>query len=175
MYYLTVGYPLGSDIVENRLVFQVSLKKQTVQLIPLEYRIWGRFLLGAYGEEVEKSLPEADLRGFSPTMNKLIQTGLLASFPDGDYAQMKPLKFMRQGIGEGLDLQTNAYSVMFRGKVELSPLEYDVWREADGEISYREIERRVILKRRIPAFEAETSVFGLCRRGLLLAVNREER
>ncbi len=108
-------------------------------------------------------------------MNKLIQTGLLASFPDGDYAQMKPLKFMRQGIGEGLDLQTNAYSVMFRGKVELSPLEYDVWREADGEISYREIERRVILKRRIPAFEAEKSVFGLCRRGLLLAVNREER
>ena len=52
MYYLTVGYPLGSDIVENRLVFQVSLRKQTVQLIPLEYRIWGRFLLGAYGEEV---------------------------------------------------------------------------------------------------------------------------
>ena len=55
MYYLTVGYPLGSDIVENRLVFQVSLRKQAVQLIPLEYRIWGRFLLGAYGEEVEKA------------------------------------------------------------------------------------------------------------------------
>lgn len=175
MYYLTVGYPLGADIVENRQVFQVSLRNRAVSLIPLEYRIWGRYLLGAYEEEVEKSLPEADLRGFAPTMNKLIQTGLLAGFPDGDYTNMRPLKFLRQGIGEGLDLQTNSYQVVFRGRIALPPLEYDVWREADGENSYREIERRVILKRRNPRFEVERAVFSLCRQGLLLAVNREER
>lgn len=174
IYYLTTGYPLGAEIIEDRQVFQISFHSRIINLIPLEYRIWSKFLLGAYENDVRKTLTAADLNGFAPTMNKLIQTGLLAVFPDGNFSGMRILKFSRQGIGMGIDFQLNAHYVMFREKLKLSALEYDVWKEADGVITYAEVERRVVLKYQIPVFEVQKTVIGLCRRGLLLAVNREE-
>lgn len=175
MYYLTVGYPLGAEIVENRMVSQVSFQSVVVNLIPLEYRIWSKFLLGAYETDVKKTLSEADLNGFAPTMNKLLQTGLLAGFPDGDFSGMRELIFLRQGIGTGLDLQSNVHCVVFRGKIELSVLEYDVWKSADGMVQYAELEKKVGLKHQLSCAEVQKTVIELCRRGLLLAVNREER
>lgn len=174
MYYLTAGYPLGAEIVGDRQVYQVSFQSKTVNLIPLEYRIWCKFLLGAYEKDVQKTLPEADLNGYAPTMSKLLQTGLLIALPDGDFSGMRALKFLRQGIGVGLDFQVNARCVVFREKIQLTALEYDVWKEADGIVTYGEIERRVILKYQLPAFEVQRTAIGLCRRGLILAVNRKE-
>lgn len=175
MYYLTVGYPLGAEIIDNRMVSQVSFQSAAVNLIPLEYRIWSKFLLGAYENDVKKTLSEADRNGFAPTMNKLLQTGLLIGFPDGDFSGMRELRFLRQGIGAGLDLQLNVHRVVFRGKAELSALEYDVWKEADGILPFAEQERRVALKHACSGFEVKETAVRLCRRGLLLAVNREER
>ena len=175
MYYLTVGYPLGAEIIEDRMVSQVSFQSRVVRLIPLEYRIWSKFLLGAYENDVKNTLSKEDLNGYAPTMNKLIQTGLLAALSDGDFSGMETLIFLRQGIGSGIDLQLNAYCVTFRGKIQLSALEYDVWKEADGVITYDELERRVVSKYQLPYFEVRKTAAGLCRRGLLLAVNREER
>ena len=56
MYYLTVGYPLGAEIIEDRMVSQVSFQSRIVRLIPLEYRIWSKFLLGAYENDVKNTL-----------------------------------------------------------------------------------------------------------------------
>ena len=74
MYYLTVGYPLGAEIIEDRMVSQVSFQSRIVRLIPLEYRIWSKFLLGAYENDVKNTLSKEDLNGYAPTMNKLILT-----------------------------------------------------------------------------------------------------
>lgn len=175
MYYLTIGYPLGAEIIEERQVYQISFKSGTVSLIPLEYRIWSRFLLGAYAQDVERTLSEQDRMGFEPTMNKLLQAGILLALPEGNFSGIRDLKFLRQGMGVGLDFQVNAYCVVFREKIQLSPIDYHVWKEADGEISYGEVERRILLKYQIPAFQIQKTVIGLCRRGLLLAVNRKDR
>ena len=175
MYCLTVGYPLGAEIIDNRQVFQVSLNSRTIRLLPVEYRIWSRFLLGAYDNDVFKTLSEQDRNGFVPTMNKLVQVGLLAVLQDDNYSEMPMLKFLRQGIGIGFEFETNTYNVMFREKVQLTSLEYAVWKEADGLLSYREIERRIVLKYQCPVLEVQNTLVRLCRRGLVISVNKEER
>ena len=173
MYYLTIGYPLGAEIVEGRQTYGVSLKSRTVRLIPLEYRIWSKFLLGAYEDDVKKTLSDQDRTGLVPTMNKLLQTGMLIAFPDGEFSGMRELIFLRQGMGIGLDMRVKAYCVEFRGKIQLSEIEYDVWKKADGEITYGELERRMLLKHQNSVFEIQGIVIGLCRRGLLLSINKE--
>ncbi len=170
MYYLTIGYPLGSEIINKRQVYQVSLNSKTIRLLPIEYRIWSRFLLGADDEEVVCTLSEQNQYGFVPTINKLLHVGMLQPISD-----LKEVKFMRQGIGIGFEHSANKYEVLFCNKLALSMLEYAIWKEADGLITYSEIVRRITIKYGYLIDEIEKTLINLCRRGLVIAINKEER
>ena len=173
MYYLTIGYPLGAEIIDNRQIYQISLNSKTIRLLPIEYRIWSRFLLGAQDEEVERTLSEQDQYGFAPTMNKLLQAGMLHPL-SGDFSEMKDLIFLRQGIGAGLDFETNTYNIVFCNIIQLNFLEYSIWKEANGVIAFEELERRLILKYKYSVENIRNTVVGLCRRGILISINRIE-
>lgn len=173
MYCLTVGYPLGSEIIENRLMYQVSINNHTLRLLPIEYRIWSRFLLGADEKEVEKTLSEQDQDGFIPTINKLFHVGMLQRLST-DFSEMKKLIFLRQGIGVGQDLEQNVYHIVFRDTIPLDYCEYAVWKEANGSISFGELEKRLILRYKFTVEEVRNTTLKLCRKGILITVNREE-
>lgn len=173
VYCLTVGYPLGLEIIENRLMYQVSINNRTIRLLPIEYRIWSRFLLGADEKEVEKTLSEQDHDGFIPTINKLFHVGLLQRL-SADFSEMKKLIFFRQGIGIGQDLEQKVYHIVFRDTISLDYCEYAVWKEANGSISFGELEQRLILKYKFTVEEIRNTTLKLCRKGILITVNREE-
>lgn len=168
MYYLTIGYPLGSEIIDKRQVYQVSLNSKTIRLLPIEYRIWSRFLLGADDEEVASTLSEQDQYGFVPTINKLLHVGMLQPISD-----LRKVQFMRQGIGVGFDHKAKVYEVLFCDKLKLSKMEYAVWKEADGLLPYTVIARRINIKYGYSIDEIEKTIITLCRRGLVIAINRE--
>lgn len=175
MYYLTVGYPLGMDIFEERQVYQISLRSTIINLIPLEHRIWSRFLLGAYENDVKKTLSEVDQKCFDITMKKLLHINMLVAVGEEQCSGLRGVKFLRQGIGVGVDLEKNIYEVLFREKIELTSLEYSVWKEADGNLTYENLEQKVASKCRKSFSEIQKTVIELCRRGMILAVNYEER
>lgn len=169
MYYLTIGYPLGSEIINNRQVYQVSLNSRIFRLLPIEYRIWSRFLLGADDTEVESTLSEQDQYGFVPTLNKLLHAGLLQPI-----SNLRKLKFMRQGIGVGFNPETKVFEIIFGDKLILSANEYAIWKEADGVITYNEIARRINIKLGYSIDEIRKILINLCRKGLVIAINQEK-
>jgi len=173
MYCLTIGYPLGSEIVNNRQICQVSVNSRIMQLQPMEYHIWGSFLLGAYIEDVEKTLSGQELLVLAPTINKLVENGMLIGFPDHDFSEMKSLIFMRLGVGDGFNSTTGTYRVLFKDHVSLNAFEYDVWRQADGSLTYKEIEQRMTYKYNNHVSKVKETIFRLCRMGLLIAINRK--
>jgi hypothetical protein len=135
--------------------------------------IWGRFLLGAYVDDVENTLTEQEQPYLAPIIQKLVQNGLLIGFPEGDFAEMNSLIFMRQGIGIGCDGDSSEYQIMFKDAVSVNAFSYDVWRQADGCLTYAEIEQRMVYKYKCQPVKIQETIFKLWRKGLLLALNRK--
>ena len=171
MYYLTTGYPLGTKIEEGRLIYRVSLNGRYYPLIPVERRIWEAFLLGAYEEEVIGRLSEADRSAYQVTMQKFCQqTGLLQQLDEPAFTRLGELLFLRQGIGEGLDIEDGTYKILFRQQVTVTESEYEIWCMADGSTPCRVMEQR-LSGGKVTSFRE--TVIRMCRKGLLIASGRE--
>lgn len=174
MYYLTVGYPIGTKIEENRQIFQVSIKGEFKKLTPLEFRVWKMFLLGGYKEEIQKNMQGVAADLFFNTVMKLVLTGLLEELNDSDFKDLGKLKFMRQGIGLGLNFDDNQYYVLFRDELPISKLEYEVWSLMDGSMPFADIEKKVMEQERASNLLVRAACLKLCNKGLTLALNRDE-
>lgn len=174
MYYLTVGYPIGTKVEDNRQIFQVSLRGELKKLTPIEFRVWKMFLLGGYKEEIQKNMPGVAEDLFFNTVMKLVLQGLLEELNDSDFKDLGKLKFMRQGIGLGFNFDDNEYYVLFRNELPISKLEYEVWSLMDGSMPFSEIEKNVMVQEKASNLLVRAACLKLCNKGLTLALNRNE-